>query len=140
MTRPFVVAQLSDLHLGADWQGCDPEAALAAAVEALQRLPDAPDAVLVSGDLAEHAADAEYAFARDMLARLGGAGSRSRGKPDDRAALRRAFGLAGDADEPVQYASDLGTLRLVALETTRPAGPRRSNPRGSGSPAAASGF
>jgi 3',5'-cyclic AMP phosphodiesterase CpdA len=38
----------------------DPVAGLRAAVEAVHRLPDDPDAVLVSGDLADNAADGEY--------------------------------------------------------------------------------
>ena len=46
-------------------------AALTAVIEAVRRLPDDPDAVLMSGDLADHAADAEYEFVRESLARLG---------------------------------------------------------------------
>ncbi|HEY5430584.1 MAG TPA: metallophosphoesterase, partial [Solirubrobacteraceae bacterium] len=42
------------------------------------------------------------------------------GNHDDRETLRRCFGLGGAAGEPVQYAMDLGALRLIALDTTRP--------------------
>jgi 3',5'-cyclic AMP phosphodiesterase CpdA len=120
VSRPFVLVQLSDPHVGADWQGRDPVAALVAAVEAVRRLPDGPDAVVVTGDLAEHGADAEYEFVRDTVGRLGVPVHALAGNHDDRAALRRAFGLAGAGDEPVQYAADLGPLRLVALDTTVP--------------------
>jgi 3',5'-cyclic AMP phosphodiesterase CpdA len=42
------------------------------------------------------------------------------GNHDDRHALRRHFGVPGTAGEPVQYSVDLGPLRLVLLDTTRP--------------------
>jgi hypothetical protein len=34
-------------------------------------------------------------------------------------ALRRHFGVPGDGGDPVQYAVDLGPLRLVVLDTKR---------------------
>jgi Icc protein len=42
------------------------------------------------------------------------------GNHDDRRALRRNFGVPGEADEPVRYSVDLGPLRLVVLDTTQP--------------------
>jgi 3',5'-cyclic-AMP phosphodiesterase len=83
-------------------------------------LRPAPDAVLVSGDLAEHAADAEYDQLRELLAPLDVPIHVVAGNHDDRAALRRYFDLPGVDDEPVQYAAELGPLRLVVLDTTRP--------------------
>jgi 3',5'-cyclic-AMP phosphodiesterase len=79
-----------------------------------------PDAVLVSGDLAEHAADAEYERLRELLAPLQAPLYVLPGNHDDRLALRRHFGLSGAGGEPVQYAADLGPLRLVVLDSTRP--------------------
>jgi 3',5'-cyclic AMP phosphodiesterase CpdA len=55
---PFLLVQISDPHIGATWAGGDPAARLAAAVEEVLRLPDRPDAVLVSGDLADNATPA----------------------------------------------------------------------------------
>jgi 3',5'-cyclic-AMP phosphodiesterase len=112
--------QLSDPHVGADWSGHDPAAALAAAVESVHALHPAPDAVLVSGDLAEHAADAEYLHVRELLSSLDAALHVLPGNHDDRATLRRHFDLPGMNGEPVQYAADLGPLRLVVIDTTRP--------------------
>ena len=82
-------------------------------------MPD-PDAVLISGDLAEHGADAEYEQVRELAARLGAPVHPLPGNHDDRAALRRHFGLPGVDAEPVQYAVELGPLRLVVLDSTRP--------------------
>jgi 3',5'-cyclic-AMP phosphodiesterase len=120
MTRPFLLVQLSDPHVGASWVGRDPVAGLRAAVQSVLRLPDRPDAVLMSGDLAEHGADAEYEIVRDLLSQLGAPVHVLPGNHDDRDTLRRHFDLPGAAGAPVQYAVDLGPLRLVVLDSTRP--------------------
>jgi 3',5'-cyclic-AMP phosphodiesterase len=120
VSEPFLVVQLSDPHIGADWGIGDPVAKLAAAVDAVRAMPQAPDAVLVSGDLADHATDAEYDQVRELLAPLGAEPYVLPGNHDDRDALNRHFGVPGANGEPVQYAADLGPLRLVALDTTRP--------------------
>jgi 3',5'-cyclic AMP phosphodiesterase CpdA len=116
----FLLAQLSDLHVGADWGGGDPEACLAAAVDSVLAVRPRPDAVLVSGDLVDHGTDAECARVRELLAPLRAPLHVVAGNHDDRAALRRAFDLPGAGSEPVQYAADLGPLRLVVLDTTIP--------------------
>ena len=118
--QPFLLAQLSDPHIGAEWGGGDPEAGLRAVGAAIDRLVARPDALLVSGDLADNAADAEYEFVRELLEALGLPAYVLPGNHDDRASLRRHFALPGEADDPVQYAVDLGPLRLVVLDTTRP--------------------
>jgi 3',5'-cyclic-AMP phosphodiesterase len=120
MSRPFLLAQLSDPHIGAEWAGGDPVAGLAAAVESVQAMRRQPDAVLVSGDLADNAADAEYERVRELLAPLGAPLYVLPGNHDDRRALNRHFGVPGADGEPVQYSVELGPLRLVVLDTTRP--------------------
>jgi Icc protein len=90
-----------------------------------------PDAVLVSGDLAENASDAEYELVRDLLAPLKAPLYVLPGNHDDRRALHRHFGVPGAGGDPVQYSVDLGALRLVVLDTTRPgADPGPSTPSG----------
>jgi 3',5'-cyclic-AMP phosphodiesterase len=118
--RPFLLVQLSDPHVGADWGGGDSVAMLAAAVASVRDLVPNPDAVLVSGDLADHAADAEYEQVRELLAPLEAPLYVLPGNHDDRLALRRHFGVPGAGQEPVQYAADLGPLRLVVLDSKRP--------------------
>ena len=76
--------------------------------------------MLVSGDLAENAAHAEYEQALELLAPLRAPIFVLPGNHDDRAALRRHFAVPGVDGEPVQYAADLGPLRLVVIDTTRP--------------------
>jgi 3',5'-cyclic-AMP phosphodiesterase len=118
--RPFLLAQLSDPHIGADWADGDPSAGLVAVVEAVRALPQQPDAMLVSGDLADHAADAEYEQVRRALASIDAPAHVLPGNHDDRGALRRHFGVPGVDAEPVQYSVELGPFRLIALDTTRP--------------------
>jgi 3',5'-cyclic-AMP phosphodiesterase len=115
-----VLVQLSDPHIGADWGFGDPAAKLAAAVESVRELVPSPDAVLISGDLSEHGAAGEYERVRELAGRLGAPLHVLPGNHDDRAALRRHFGLPGAEAEPVQYAVELGALRLVVLDSTRP--------------------
>ncbi len=120
MGRPFLLAQLSDPHIGGDWGDGDPAAKLAAAVASVCALPQAPDAVLVSGDLVDHGTDAEYEHVRELLAPLRMPTYVLPGNHDERRTLRRHFDLPGSGDEPIEYAVDLGPLRLVVLDTTRP--------------------
>jgi 3',5'-cyclic-AMP phosphodiesterase len=117
---PFLLAQISDPHIGATWARGDPAARLAATVDELLRLPDRPDAVLVSGDLADNAAPAEYALVREVVARLEVPTYVLPGNHDVRDTMRGSFALPGAAGEPIQYAADLGRIRLLALDTTRP--------------------
>ena len=113
---PFLLVQLSDLHVGADWGAGDPVAQLGATVAAAAA--QRPDAGVVTGDVAEHGSSSEYERAREALAAFAAPVHVLAGNHDRRAELRRAFDLPGAGDEPVQYAVDLGPLRLVALDTT----------------------
>lgn len=120
MDEPFLLVQLSDPHVGADWIDADPLERFAAAVESVRAMPQPPDAVLVSGDLTEHGADAECEAVRETLATLDVPFHVLPGNHDVREPIRRHFELPGEADEPIQYAVDLGPLRLVVLDTTIP--------------------
>jgi 3',5'-cyclic-AMP phosphodiesterase len=118
--RPTVVVQLSDPHIGATWADGDPVAGLAVAVDSIRRLRPAPDALVLTGDLADNLADSEY---EQILASLQGIDAPCYALPgnhDDRDAIRRHFGLPGEPGEPVQYAVELGALRILMLDSTRP--------------------
>jgi 3',5'-cyclic AMP phosphodiesterase CpdA len=119
VAKPFVLLQLSDPHLGATWAEGDPAELLAETVDRIRAHGPGPDAVLVSGDLTEHATDEEYERVRELLEPLAAPIHVLPGNHDDRAALRRHFELSGAGGEPVQEAIDLGPLRLVVLDSTR---------------------
>jgi 3',5'-cyclic AMP phosphodiesterase CpdA len=120
VTRPFLLVQLSDPHVGADWGDGDPVATLAATVAAVRELEPKPGAVLITGDLADHAADAEYEQVRELVSQIEAPLYALPGNHDGRAGLRRHFGVPGAGADPVQYAVDIGPLRLLALDTVRP--------------------
>jgi len=120
LTKPFIVVQLSDSHIGANWTRGDPAARWWAAIESVAGLDDRADAVLVSGDLAEHGADGEYAIVSSALEALDVPTYVLPGNHDDRAALRAHFGLGGEAEEPVRYAVEAGAIRIAVLDTTKP--------------------
>lgn len=118
--KPFLLVQLSDLHIGATWAPVDPLARFRACVESIRRLPGRPDAVIVSGDLADHGSPQEYALIKAELARLRLPVHVVPGNHDDRRALRHCFGLPGEETAPVHYTADVGPLRLVLLDSTLP--------------------
>lgn len=118
--KPFVLAQLSDPHVGASWIAADPLARLHACVAALRTDTLAPDAVVIPGDLAEHGSPDEYALVRDELAALTVPVYAVPGNHDDRRALRACFDLPGHGDAPISYAVEIGPLRLLMLDSTIP--------------------
>jgi Icc protein len=102
-----VIAQLSDPH------GSRP--ALDAAVAAVLALRPLPDAVLVSGDLADAGATEEYARVRDSLAALPMPVHVLPGNHDDAGALCAAFELA-----TTRASMRCGPVRLVTCDTSVP--------------------
>jgi 3',5'-cyclic-AMP phosphodiesterase len=118
--QPFLLLQISDTHLGAEWDGPDPDECVLRAVEAILSLPQRPDALLVSGDLSQNGSPEEYARLRELLAPLDLEPYVLPGNHDLRGPLREAFGLPGAGEEPVSHVVDLGPLRLVCLDSTIP--------------------
>jgi 3',5'-cyclic AMP phosphodiesterase CpdA len=119
-TNPFLLLQISDTHLGADWEGADPDESLLRAVEAILDLPQRPDALVISGDLTQNGTPEEYERVRQLVAPLELQPHVLPGNHDLRGPLREEFGLPGEGEEQVSYAVDLGPLRLVCLDSIIP--------------------
>jgi Icc protein len=100
-----ILAQLSDPHIRVGPTDQGSAAALRRAVDTLMTLDPLPDAVLVTGDLADGATAAEYERVRELLAPLPMPVHVLPGNHD-----------ALDWDGP--YTADCGELRLVACDTT----------------------
>jgi SAM-dependent methyltransferase len=98
--------------------------ALAAVVAAIGAMRPGPDAVLLSGDIADNASDDECARVRELLALLSVPTYVLPGNDDRPDALRRHYRLPGTGEEPIQYAAELGTWRLVVLDSTCPGADR----------------
>jgi 3',5'-cyclic AMP phosphodiesterase CpdA len=115
----FALAQISDAHLRVD-DGGESQRALEAAVQAVAALAPVPQALLVSGDLADTGSREEYELAREMLASLAIPIHVVAGNHDDRDALAACFGVARTDGGLVQYAMRLGPLRLVVSDSVLP--------------------
>ncbi|TDC56389.1 phosphodiesterase [Actinomadura sp. KC345] len=125
-----IIAQLSDIHLAAGRDGrvddgSGPVRALRAAVSSLLSLPARPDAVVLTGDLADGGLSAEYARLHALLSPLPMPVYPMPGNHDDRDEMRKAFkdhpavaGIGGAPQSPVQYAVDVAGVRLVCCDTT----------------------
>lgn len=120
MSKPTLLAQISDLHIGANENGVDPVPRLEAVVEAVRSLPNPVDAVLVSGDLTHDGGQSEFQLVRQLLERLGAPLHVMPGNHDDRALVRETFGLPAAGGEPVNYSVDVGELRLVVFDSNVP--------------------
>jgi Icc protein len=96
---------------------------MAAGVRAVLELNPRPQAVLVTGDLADTPGAREYERVRELLAPLPMPVFVLGGNHDDRDALREYFALngsTGNAGEPFRYSAAIGGLRLVVCDSTIP--------------------
>ena len=129
----MILAQLSDPHMRTGNGGAEAVASLEAGVNAVLALRPHPDAVLVSGDLADTAAAEEYRIVRDELARLPMPVHVLGGNHDDRDALREWFphggasgataGGGAAAGAEYRYVTDVAGTRLVVCDSTVPLHP-----------------
>lgn len=120
-----MLVQLSDLHLHEDRR--EPAERLAHAVHRVAALEPRPDAVLLSGDLADEPSSAAYEQAHELLAPLGVPLHAIPGNHDDRDLLRARFGPSpAPAGAQVRFAVSCGPLRLVGCDSTSPGEERGS--------------
>jgi 3',5'-cyclic-AMP phosphodiesterase len=115
------ILQLTDPHIGADWQPGDPLDTLRAVLDAVRALPQRPVAALLTGDLTADGSGEQYAALAALLsAELEMPVHAIPGNHDDRTSLRAHFEVGGAGAEPIQYAVELGGLRLLMIDTTIP--------------------
>lgn len=124
---PFLLAQVSDLHIKAkgqlSYRVVDTATMLAACVAHLNALPQRPDAVAFTGDLVDFGRPDEYAELRRLIAPLTMPCYLIPGNHDDRDALRAAFpehAWLMNGGEFIQYAIEDHPLRIVAMDTVIP--------------------
>ena len=120
---PATIVQLTDPHLGADWSP-DPAGALRRALTAITRvLGDPPDALLITGDVANSPLAAEYAEAAGLLASAGIPILAVPGNHDDPTMVAEHLAQPIAATGDVRWSQTIGDLRVVGLDTTVPGGP-----------------
>ncbi len=119
---PTLLLQFSDLHLRA--REDDADLRLARAVAAAAALRPRPQAVLVTGDLADEPAAEVYRRAHRALSELGIPIHAIPGNHDDRDLLAMAFAARErPTGAPVHVLAYVGALRLVGCDTTVPGSP-----------------
>jgi 3',5'-cyclic AMP phosphodiesterase CpdA len=124
--KTTLIAQLSDPHIREPgrlaYGRINTAPYLVAAVQTLLRLPQQPDAVVITGDLCDFGRPAEYEHLQALLAPLPMPVYLLPGNHDDRDQLRKSFsqhhylGTTGY----VQYSLPVGEVQLIALDTVVP--------------------
>ena len=113
------VVQLSDPHI--DYRFPQKAAAFARAVAHVNTMPALPDAVILTGDCAEHARPDEYELFGELLGALRVPAFLVPGNHDDRAALLDLYPPpVGHLPGFMQYVVEDFPLRLIGLDTHRP--------------------
>lgn len=111
----MIVAQLSDIHANGSGDRLDRFDKVLGWLR-----PMRPDAVIISGDLAEDMYDRSYRAAKDRLDSLGSPYFVVPGNVDDHDAMRRAFGERSrwEGKGPLNVAGEVAGLRLIGLDVT----------------------
>lgn len=122
----FTIAHLSDLHLGSEGTSLPRARRL---VDHLCSLDPAPDVLVVTGDIADHGTEDEYAAAREMLGRWPGPILVGTGNHDVREHFARVLlgengpgpDEPGRDDAPLDQALEVAGVRLLMLDSLVPA-------------------
>lgn len=127
MTKPFLIAQISDLHIKAagklSYCIVDTAGMLRACIAHMLAQPQRPDVVVFTGDLVDFGRPEEYAALRDLIAPLTMPVYLLPGNHDERTALRNAFpghAYLRQSADLINYAIEEHPVRIVALDTTVP--------------------
>ena len=126
----LTIAHLSDTHLLADGKlqfgAVQPEAGLLQALDRIGRLRPRPDAIVVTGDLADLGEPAAYARLQELVepvaAELGATLVWVMGNHDERAAYAAGlFGRTSSSEtRPQDAVYDVQGLRIISLDSTVP--------------------
>ncbi|MCX7276714.1 MAG: phosphodiesterase [Burkholderiales bacterium] len=121
-----LLLQLSDLHIREPgrlaYGRLDTAPYLKQAVDSILRLPQQPDAVVITGDLTDFGRAAEYAHLHSLLAPLTMPVYLMPGNHDDREQMRASFAEHAYLGHSgfVQFSVAVADLQLVALDTVVP--------------------
>ena len=123
----MLLAQISDLHIkrpGAlAYRRVDTAAYLVRCIARLNALDPRPNAIVMTGDLVDQGTAEQYAHLKTLLATLDIPYYLLVGNHDARGPLREVFSERPELSaggEFVQYAVDIGPLRVIALDSLVP--------------------
>jgi len=125
MSRPTLIAQISDLHIkrpGAlAYNRVDTAAALTRCVAELNRFSPRPDLVVISGDLADTPTAEEYTHLKSLLEPLQIPFAAIPGNHDDRALMRAALPQDGaPAQGAINLARTVGEFDVLLIDSSMP--------------------
>lgn len=117
--RAVLIAQITDMHVGfsGSASGGYNSHRLRAVIQRLAEGPNRPDLLLMSGDMTEFGDAPSYARLAGMVRDCPFPVAPMVGNHDMRAPLLEAFPDCPRNDGFVQYALDIGTLRVLVLDT-----------------------
>lgn len=126
-----LIAHITDLHLRPRGLTCyrvsDTNMLAERAIRSILALVTRPDAVVVTGDLTDRDDPREYAFARYLLGKLPMPVYLIPGNHDTAAAMKSAMpgypGLQDTMGPHLCYTADIGSVRLIALDSSVPGQP-----------------
>ncbi|WP_186389337.1 MULTISPECIES: phosphodiesterase [unclassified Stappia] len=126
-----LIAQITDLHVRPSGLACyrvsETNMLARRAVEALNALDPQPDAVVITGDLADGPDLREYAGVQRLISRIKAPVYVLPGNHDSTAMMRETLIGVGPINEgengKMHYAVDIGDVRLVALDSAVPGAP-----------------
>lgn len=124
-----LIVQLSDLHIREPqrlaYRRVNTADYLIKNIDAILKLPQIPNAVVITGDLTDFARAEEYQHLASLLDRLPMPVYLLPGNHDDRTALRKAFPTHTYLGKSsfIQYAVDIQDLHFIALDSTTPKQP-----------------
>lgn len=123
----MLIVHLTDLHVRphglAAYRTAETNMLTERAIDAVLALDPRPDCVLITGDLTDNGLPAEYENLKRMLARLPMPVWLIPGNHDRRENLKSIFSAyPGLSDDPhfAHWATDLGPLRMIGLDTVVP--------------------
>ncbi|MEV6109581.1 metallophosphoesterase [Streptomyces sp. NPDC051940] len=111
-----LLAQISDLHLNG---GERAHGRVTRVMDHLRALPRQPDALLVTGDIADHGAEAEYEEAAELFAAPFPVLT-CPGNHDHRAAYRKVLLGEPPSDEPVNRLHEIAGIAVLTVDSTIP--------------------
>lgn len=114
----MLIAQITDLHIGMGEASRLNDARLEQVVAQVEAAR--PDVVLATGDLVDGGDAASYTRLKAILAPLSAPLLPCVGNHDERSAFAAAFDAVPTHDGFVQYATRIGGLRIVILDTVEP--------------------
>ncbi len=126
-----LLAHMTDFHLRPRGLACyrvsDTNMFAERALKSLKRLSPQADALVITGDLTDRDDRREYALARELLSRLDIPVYLIPGNHDSSAGMRREmadfYGMDHSQNGKIHYCVDIGSLRLIALDTHVPGQP-----------------